>query len=242
MIHRQVGSGPDRPWYVRLALRAWRTRSVAIVAGIGSALAVSACGGVARQDAGEPSARFPVSVSAASFPSSQTLSEHTHLRIVVHNSGRRTIPDVAVTICNVTCAYPAPKGEGTSAAAFSTVLNQSGLANPSRPIWVVEHGPGACRYSCRNGGAGAGVTAYSNTWALGALRAGRTVSFDWALTAVARGHHVVAWEVAAGLNGRARAVLANGSRPQGTFPVEISSKPAQSYVDNNKQIVQGSGQ
>ncbi len=217
-------------------------RSVGIVAGIGTVLAVAACGSGARQDATEPSARFPVSVSTASFPSSQTLSEHTHLRIDVHNSGAKTIPDVAVTICNVTCAYPAPKGEGTSAAAFSADLNQSGLANPSRPIWVVERGPGPCRYSCRNGGAGAGVTAYSNTWALGALHPGRTVSFDWTLTAVARGHHVVAWEVAAGLNGKARAVLADGSRPHGTFPVQISSKPAQSYVNNNGQIVQGSGQ
>jgi len=217
-------------------------RSVGIAAGIGSVLAVSACGGGARQDVGEPSARFPVSVSTTSFPSSQTLSEHTHLRIDVRNSGHRTIPNVAVTICNVTCADTAPKGEGTSAAAFSADLNQSGLANPSRPIWVVEHGPGPCRYSCQNGGAGAGGTAYSNTWALGALHAGKTVSFDWSLTAVGRGHHVVAWEVAAGLNGNARAVLANGSRPQGTFPVEISSKPVQSYVDNNRQIVQGSGQ
>jgi len=217
-------------------------RSVGIVAGIGSVLAVSACGSGARQDVGEPSARFPVSVSTASFPSSQTLSEHTHLRIAVHNSGHRTIPDVAVTICNVTCAYPAPKGEGTSAAAFAANRNQSGLANPSRPIWVVERGPGACRYSCQNGGAGAGVGAYSNTWALGPLHPGRTISFDWTVTAVAAGHHVVAWEIAAGLNGRARAVLAGGSRPHGTFAVQISPKPAQSYVENNGQIVQGSGQ
>ncbi|MDQ6731126.1 MAG: hypothetical protein M3022_12730 [Actinomycetota bacterium] len=179
-------------------------------------------------------------MSVASFPSSQTLSEHTHLRIDVRNSGGKTIPDVAVTICNVTCAYPAPKGEGTSAAAFSADLNQSGLANPSRPIWVVERGPGPCQHSCRNGGAGAG--AYSNTWALGTLRRGRTVSFDWAVTAVAPGRHVVAWEVAAGLNGRARAVLAGGSQPHGTFPVQISRTPAQSYVNNNGQIVQGSGQ
>lgn len=235
-------SRPQLPWYVPDALRAWRVRSVGIAVGIGTVLAVSACGSGARQDATEPRGTFPVSVSVASFPSSQTLSEHTDLRIDVRNSGRKTIPNVAVTICNVTCAYPAPKGEGTSAAAFSADLNQSGLANPSRPIWVVERGPGPCRYSCRNGGVGAGVTAYSNTWALGTLRPGRTVSFDWAVTAVAPGRHVVAWEVAAGLNGRARAVLAGGSRPHGTFPVQISSTPAQSYVNNNGQIVQGSGQ
>jgi hypothetical protein len=216
--------------------------SVAIAVGIGTVLAVSACGGGARQDATEPTGKYPVSVSATSFPATQTLSEHTHLRIDVRNAGPKRIPDVAVTICNVTCAYPAPKGEGTSAAAFSADLNQTGLANPSRPIWVVEHGPGACQYSCENGGAGAGVSAYSNTWTLGTLRPGKTVSFDWALTAVAAGRHVVAWEVAAGLNGKARAVLADGATPQGVFTVQISRKPAQSYVDNNGQIVQGSGQ
>ena len=208
-----------------------------ITAGVGSVLAVAACGSGARQDAQEPRAKFPVAVSSASFPTSQALSQHTHLRIAVRNTGHRTIPDVAVTICNVTCAYPAPKGEGTSAAAFSADLKQTGVANPSRPIWVVDQGPGACRYSCHNGGAGAGVTAYSNTWALGALRPGKTVSFDWAVTAVSGGRYVLAWEVAAGLNGRARAVLADDSHPHGTFAVQIDAKPQQSYVDNNGKIV-----
>ena len=216
--------------------------SVGIAVGIGTVLAVSACGGGARQDATEPSGRFPVSVIATGFPSVQTLAQHTHLRIFVRNAGHRTIPNVAVTICNVTCAYPAPKGEGTSAAAFASDLSHTGLASPSRPIWVVDHGPGACRYSCQNGGVGAGVSAYPNTWALGSLPPGRTVSFAWALTAVAGGRYVVAWEVAAGLNGRAHAVIAGGGTPHGAFTVVISRKPAQSYVDNNGQIVQGSGQ
>ncbi|HSP08574.1 MAG TPA: hypothetical protein VLU92_03130 [Candidatus Dormibacteraeota bacterium] len=216
--------------------------SVGIAVGIGTVLAVSACGGGARQDATEPSGKFPVAVRAAGFPSSQTLAQHTHLLIAVRNIGRKTIPNVAVTICNVTCTYPAPKGAGTSAAAFSASLDQTGLANSSRPIWVVDHGPGACHYSCQNGGVGAGVSAASNTWALGALPPGRTVIFRWGVTAVSVGHHVVAWEVAAGLNGKAHAVLANGSVPRGFFAVGISGKPAQSYVNNNGQIVQSSGQ
>jgi len=223
-------------------LSAWRTRSCGIIAGVGATLALAACGSGARQDAHEPHGRFKVAVSTATFPASQTLSEHTHLVIAVHNAGPKTIPDVAVTICNVTCAYPAPKGEGTSAKAFAQDLNQQYLANPSRPIWIVDRGPGPCGYSCQNGGQGAGVTAYSNTWALGSLRPGKTVRFDWAVTAVSPGKHVVAWEVAAGLNGRAKAVLANGSRPHGTFAVDIGQAPQQSYVNNNGQIISGSGQ
>ena len=143
-----------------------------------AALVLAGCGGGARQDASEPSGNFPVAVTTATFPGSQRLSEHTHLVLAVRNTGSKTIPNVAVTICNVTCAYPAPPGEGTDAAAFADDLQQTGLANPSRPIWIVDRPPGACNVGCQpgstagSGSPGGAVTAYSNTWALGSLRAG----------------------------------------------------------------------
>ncbi len=208
-----------------------------MAAGVGLALAISACGGGQNQAASEPSGNFPVKVSTATFPSAQRLSQHTHLVIAVHNAGSKAIPNVAVTICNVTCAYPAPKGEGSSSEAFAADISQSGLANPSRPLWVIERPPGPCGYSCKNGGQGAAVTAYANTWALGRLAPGKTARFDWAVTAVQPGRHVVAWQVAAGLNGKAKAVLSNGAAPHGRFAVKVSAAPAQSYVNNNGQIV-----
>jgi hypothetical protein len=183
-----------------------------------------------------------VAISAASFPASQTLSEHTHMVIAVRNAGSKAIPDIAVTICNVTCAYPAPKGEGSTAQAFGQDIEQQYLANPSRPIWIIDRAPGACGYSCQGGGAGSAVTAYTNTWALGSLRAGKTVRFDWALTAVSPGRHIIAWEVAAGLNGKAKAIAGDGAKPGGTFVVNVGAKPQQSYVNNNGQIVNGTGQ
>jgi hypothetical protein len=208
-----------------------------MVAGVGVTLVVSGCGGGQSQAASEPSGNFAVAVSAARFPASQRLAQHTHLVIEVRNAGHTTIPDVAVTICNVTCAYPARKGEGSSSAAFGATIDQSYLANSSRPLWVVDRAPGACGYSCQNGGQGAAVTAYANTWALGQLKPGRSARFDWAVTAVKAGKHVVAWQVAAGLNGKAKAVLSNGSAPHGTFAVDVGHAPAQSYVNNNGQIV-----
>jgi hypothetical protein len=208
-----------------------------MVAGVGLALAISACGGGQNQAASEPSGNFSVAVSTARFPASQRLAQHTHLVIAVRNSGTKTIPNVAVTICNATCAYPAPKGEGSSSQAFAASIDQSYLANPSRPLWIVDRAPGPCGYSCRNGGQGAAVTAYANTWALGRLKPGATARFDWAVTAVQAGKHVVAWQVAAGLNGRAKAVLASGAAPPGTFAVNVGTAPAQSYVNNNGQIV-----
>ena len=171
------------------------------------------------------------------FPASQSISKNTRLVIAVRNIGHKTIPNVAVTICNVTCTYPAPKGEGSSAAAFSTNISQPYVANPSRPTWIVDRPPGACRFSCTAGGQGAAVTAYANTWALGQLKPGHTARFVWVVTAVSPGNRILAWQVAAGLNGKAKAILANGSRPQGTFPVHIDKTPTQTYVNNNGQIV-----
>jgi len=217
-------------------------RRVGFICGV-LALLLSACGGGARQDANEPSGNFLVVVTTASFPASQRLSGHSHFVLAIRNTGSKTIPNIAVTICNVTCAYPAPAGEGTTAGAFAQDLQMQGLANASRPVWVVDRPPGACNYGCKanspggEGGPGGAVTAYSNTWALGALSPGRTARFDWAVTAVAPGRHVVAWEVAAGLNGKAKAVLSNGSAPHGTFTVNISTAPAQTYVNNSGQIV-----
>jgi hypothetical protein len=43
--------------------------------------------------------------------------------------------------------------------------------------------------------------------------------------------------VAAGLNGKARAVLADGSQPHGKFAVHISTSPPQTYVNNSGKIV-----
>ena len=210
---------------------------LAIVAGT-AALAVAGCGSGARQDANEPSGKFPVKVTAASFPSFQRLAQHTHLVLSIRNVGSQTIPNLAVTICNTTCAYPAPVGQGTSVAAFAQYLNQAGLASHSRPVWVVNQPPGLCGYSCVNGGAGANVSVATNTWQAGQLKPGQTATFKWGLTAVAPGRFVVAWEVAAGIYGKAKAVLPDGSLPQGTFAVNITHAPAQSYVNDQGQVVQ----
>jgi hypothetical protein len=204
-----------------------------IVAGIATGLVLGACGSQQRQDATEPSGTFPVQVSTASFPVSQRLSQHTHLVIAVRNTGRRPLPDVAVTITD-------PK-RGTTVRAFQQYLDMPGLASHSRPVWIIDRPPGQCSglqgYSCSSGAAGGAVTAYANTWALGALRPGATATFDWALTAVAPGTHAIRYEIAAGLNGEAKARLAGGGIPTGTFRIKISARPAQAYVDNSGNVV-----
>jgi hypothetical protein len=196
-------------------------------------MTLSACGSGANQAANEPSGNFTVAVPTATFPASQQLAEHTHLVIAVRNAGNKTIPNVAVTILD-----PAA---GTAAQAFGGLLSASGssqgLASRSRPVWVVDRPPGPCNYSCSSGGPGGAVTAYSNTWALGPLRPGATARFEWGVTPIKPGKYVVEYQVAAGLNGKAKAVLSSGQQPQGRFNVTIQSAPQQAYVNDRGQVI-----
>jgi hypothetical protein len=197
-------------------------------------LLVAACGGSSSPSASNPSGKFPVQVAQASFPTSQRLSQHSDLVISLRNVGQKPIPNIAVTILN-----PA---DGTAAAAFGALLPQSQpgqpvLASRSRPVWVVDQAPGPCQYSCHNSGPGGDATAYSNTWAMGKLLPGHTARFAWAVTAVQAGTYTVKYEVAAGLDGKARAVLTSGGPASGSFRVTISSQPREAYVNNNGKIV-----
>ena len=208
----------------------------------GAALAVAGCGGASRHGAAAAgsttaAASFRVAVPTASFAARQSLAAKERFVIAVRNTGRRALPNVAVTICNTTCSSTARRGQGTTVQAFSyAIANEPNLANPSRPIWIVQQAPGPCGYSCRNLGPGAAVTAYSNTWALGRLPPGRTARFVWTVTPVKAGRFVVAWQVAAALSGQDRAVLASGSPARGKLAVQVSTQPPQYIVAPNGKV------
>ena len=144
------------PWCVSPPLR---SRASALLAALAGCLALAACGGGQRQDAAEPSANFPVAVTSSSFPAAQTLSQHSHMLITVKNVGNQAIPNLTVTVCNVTCTYPAPPGQGSSSAAFASSLSENDLANPSRPIWVVDRSPGSCSGAAATAARAAGQAA-----------------------------------------------------------------------------------
>lgn len=165
-------------------------------------VAAAGCGGGARQDANEPSATFKVDVVRASFPANQRLSRQEQMVLEVKNADTRTIPDVAVTV-----------------SSFTTREDRSDLADANRPVWIVDKGPLG------------GETAYTSTWALGALRPGQSRTFTWRVTPVTAGKRTVTYRVAAGLAGKAKAELAGGKIPEGSFDVSISRKPAQATVD-----------
>lgn len=230
------------------------SKKFAIAAAVAAATGLSACGGGTRQDAHAPSGNFPVQIPTATFPVNQRLAQRSTLTIKVRNAGTRTIPNVAVTICNGTCGYPAPVGQGTSVQPFAHYLKMPGLAYHSRPVWIVDQPPGTCGYSCAAGGRGTDFTVDANTWASGPLKPGDTATFRWAVTAVTPGRFTVAWKVAAGIYGNAKAVLSSGSTVPGivpcqnqigqpgvcgSFTVNIAHPPAQSHVNDNGQVVPG---
>ena len=112
------------------------------------------------------------------------------------------IPNVAVTV-----------------DSFSRRSEQPGLADPNRPVWIVDDGPRG------------GTTAYTNTWTLGRMAPGQTKTFEWRVTPVEAGTQRVSYRIAAGLDGKALARLDGGERPEGTFTVRISKEPSQSRVE-----------
>jgi hypothetical protein len=205
------------------------------VATVTAALALAACGAnTANEDqAAQATGRFPARVRVH-FPLHQRLAEPSQLIIAVTNTGTRAMPNVAVTITNP--AAPGAQAFGTLIAAPAP--GQPILAGRSRAVWVIDRGPGPCGYSCHQGGPGAAVTSYTNTWALGRLDPGHTATFDWHLTALAPGAFTVAYRVAAGLSGKAPAV---GATTAGALRVAISSAPLQASVNAAGQVVQSAG-
>jgi hypothetical protein len=200
---------PAVRWYVSraLSLPAQRFASVAVACSV-AVVAAGCGGGGARQDANEPSGNFRVQIVRADFPSKQSLAKRSKMVIAVKNVDSRTIPNIAVTV-----------------KSFDQRSNDPNLADPRRPIFVVNTGPHG------------GDTAYVGTWALGALPPGQTKVFTWDVTAVVAKRYSLRYAVSAGLNGKARAVLASGGTPTGVFTGAISGRAPQAYVDDNGNVV-----
>jgi hypothetical protein len=186
---------------VRVACLALGTAALAVASG---------CGGDEKQDAHEPKGTYHVKVVRASFPSKQRLADHATMKIAVRNDGSATVPNLAVTVGR------------NGKATFSYESQQPGLADPERPIWIIDDPPLG------------GTTAYVDTWTLGRLRPHETKTFKWGVTAVRAGTYKVDYQVAAGLNGNAKVRRADAS---GTFDVDVEQQPAQACVTDSGKVV-----
>lgn len=198
-----------------------RRRAVIAAAALGAcaALVASGCGGGAEQNAGEHARTYQLQLSGVSFQRRQSIAKPAALKISVHNADTHTVPNVAVTI-----------------DSFSYVEKYPELAADKRPIWVIEHGPGAIAsppvQSESVSPPGGGQTAYVNTWALGPLASGATRTFEWHVVPVKAGVHEVHYEVVAGLAGKAKAAPPSGGRPlHGVLTADIAPAPPSRHVD-----------
>ena len=141
-------------------------------------LALAGCGSE-RQDEDEPEGEFTLEVVEASFPARQTTAQHSTMRLAVRNTDDRNLPNLAVTIDT-----EAPGG-GDPAGAFAMSATDPRLADPERPVWIVDRGPAG------------GDTAATNTWAVGPIFPGQTREIEWRLTAVRPGNYTVNYTVVA---------------------------------------------
>lgn len=215
-----------------------------------------ACGGGERQDVDEPEGDFPVSIVSAEFPAKQRLAETSELTLSVRNDGDETIPDLAITI-NTHRQEDAAQAEETTSTgdettaeddeptsdeqvapiadgSFSVLSEQSGLAIPSRPVWILEANYPKLAGEIAPAGAQAAQT---NTYAFGELEPGETIDIVWRVTPVQGGDFTVDYRLAAGLQGKAVAVTDDGSVPEGEFVVRISTVPPQTRVTADGKVV-----
>jgi len=217
--------------------------ALAACALLGAAVAGCGGGGAERQDANEPEGKFPVEVVAAKFPTDQRLAETSDLRLEVENSGDEAIPDLAVTI---------KTGDETASGPFSIRSDQAGLADPNRPVWILEEGfPKLAENAA--GGAGSpenkvdetldnapsagSAAAHTNTFSFGEVPPGESKDIVWRVTPVKPGTFTVHYELAAGLDGKAEAVTDDGSPVEGEFVVTITDKPPRARVDDAGNVV-----
>jgi hypothetical protein len=203
-----------------------------------STAVLSACGGGERQDADEPEGEFPVQIVSADFPSRQQLAQNTDLTLAIANTGERMIPDLAITIFTSPQTSTGDSADSgnlpTSQGSFSVRSDQPDLAIPFRPVWILEEG--YPKLEGENVPAGA-EAAQTNTFSFGPVAPNETRRMVWNVTAVQAGTYTVHYRVAAGLQGKAKAVTADGSVPEGEFVVRISSEPPQTRVNDAGQVV-----
>jgi hypothetical protein len=198
-------------------LEARRLVLVGLIAAVG-------CGGGERQDENEPEGDFAVEVVASSFPKQQKLAQSSDLMITVRNSGDETVPNVAVTLKGLD--YRATQPDVANAERPQFAIN-----GVPREIGGFPEAKDATPLGCDS--------AYVNTWACGPLKPGDERTFVWKVTAVKAGPYDVSWRVAAGLNGKAKAVAAGGGpAPSGSFSGTVSSEaPDVRIADDGKTVV-----
>ncbi len=198
-------------------------------------LLVAGCGGSdPRQDENEEEGDYPVEVTVAEFPPKQRLAETTDLELAFRNSGQEDIPNLVVTIYT---------GDEKADGSFNIRSEQEGLADPNRPVWILENDypkilePGTSSGDLDSAPTAGAETSSTNTYSFGELAPGDEIHTVFRVTPVVGGTYTVNYEVAAGLDGKAKAVTDTGEPVEGEFVATISTKPPAAAVDEQGNVV-----
>lgn len=220
-----------------------------------AALVGAGCGGGSRQDEDEPTGNFPVEVVTASFPQEQKLAKDSKMEIVVRNSGSKEIPVISVTVeCPGTQKETdendrsagsggSPSGAGSQGGGFNYRTTFPGVADPSRPQFVVNTIPTRTPRNYDRGRLDPleRSSSYVSTFPLGKLAPNREARFVWDVTAVRAGPYKICWRVNAGLDGKAKAVASGGSSLTGQFVGEVSDVAPDARIGEDGRTVIESG-
>jgi hypothetical protein len=187
-------------------------------------IAVAGCGGGERQDEDEPEGEFALDVVSATFPEEQKLAQSSDIVITVRNAGDEAVPNVAVTLTGLDYRTTAPDVASAGRPQFA-------LDGVTREIGGLPEAKEAAPLGCD--------TAHVDTWACGRLRPGAEKTFVWKVTAVRAGPYELGWRVAAGLDGKALAVGADGGEaPSGSFTGTVSrDAPDVRIADDGRTVV-----
>jgi hypothetical protein len=221
-------------------------RALACVCVAGLAVVLGGCGSGDRQDKDEPSGKFPVQLVTASFPAQQRLATTSNMTVVVRNPGPKRVPVISVTVkCadNKGGSGGSPSNTGGGSGGFAYRTTSPGVADPARPRFVVNTIPTRTPRQYDKGRLDPleRSSAYVDTFPLGSLAAGRTVSFHWNVTAVRAGKFRICFQINAGLDGKAKAVPARaGEKVDGEFVGVVKEKPPQAHIaQDGKTVVEG---
>jgi hypothetical protein len=215
--------------------------STALVA---SAIGLSACGGSPEpQDANEPVGDYPVEVTIEKFPTKQRLAETSDLRLGVENTGDEPLPELVFTISTTpedeggSTGTASSTGAGGADGSFNIRSEQPGLANPNRPVWILENKYPRLASEGAPAGLSGGFRAQTNTFGFGPLEPGEEKEAIWRLTPVQAGSYTLSYIVAAGLDGNAKAVTDSGEPVEDEIDVDISDVPPKARVNDAGKVV-----
>ncbi|HEX8744287.1 MAG TPA: hypothetical protein VF712_14240 [Thermoleophilaceae bacterium] len=216
-------------------------------------LVAAGCGGGTRQDKDEPKGNFPVEVVSAEFPQDQKLAKDSKMEIVVRNAGDETIPIISVTVeCpgqgrgeeqddaeRSAGSGGSPSGSGSQGGGFNYRTTFPGVADPSRPQFVVNTVPTRTPRNYDRGRLDPleRSSAYVSTFPLGKLGPDRTATFVWDVTAVKAGPYKICWKVNAGLDGKAKAVPYQGSPITGEFSGTVSDEAPDARIGDDGHTI-----